>query len=203
MTSQGYFLCQVCRRDVLQVTIDEAARLAGVNSVTVNMWASSGRIHVNLASGGRLRICRESLSNSGHSAAGRIPKARVSLRVRLAVRIIEDQSSCADITLMKIAQQLNVSIWHLARLFKKNVGMSFREYLRTTRLKKAEELLRSSGLSIKEVAAAVGYKHVSDFDHHFKSGYGMTPGEYRHLHLERGGIDAEQLLPTNSKSSQL
>lgn len=184
MPSQGYYLCQVCRREVLQVTVGEAARLAGVNLVTVHMWASSGRVHVNLTHSGRLRICRESLSNSGHSAVKRTPAARLTMRIILAAKLIEEQSSCADITLVKIAEQLDVSIWYLARLFKKNVGMSFREYLRTIRLKKAEELLHSSRLSIKEVAAAVGYKHVSDFDHHFKSSYGMTPGEYRHLHLK-------------------
>ncbi len=56
---------------------------------------------------------------------------------------------------------------------------SLKEYLRDLRLKKAVLLLQDPTLSIKEIAAAVGYKYVSDFDHHFKSTYGMRPGEYR------------------------
>lgn len=199
MSSQGYLLCQLCRREVLQVTVEVAARLTGVSSRTIHMWASSGKVHVNLTPGGHLRVCYESLPPPAELPAA---VSRINLRIRLAARLIDEQATCVDITLKKIAGQLDISIWHLARLFKKNMGVSFREYLRTIRLKKAEELLCSSGLSIKQVAAAVGYKYVSDFDHHFKMSYGLTPGEYRHLHAGRVPAGARQQLPTNSNYSQ-
>jgi hypothetical protein len=47
------------------------------------------------------------------------------------------------------------------------------------RMRKAAELLSATDLSIKEIAADVGYKHVSDFCHHFKQVYGLASSEYR------------------------
>ena len=53
--------------------------------------------------------------------------------------------------------------------------MGFREYVRNVRLRHACRLLESSNLSIKEIAAAVGYVHLSDFYHHFKQAFGASP----------------------------
>jgi len=80
------------------------------------------------------------------------------------------------------------SVGSLSRLFKKETGVSFRQHVREVRMRKAEEMLRRTLLSIKEIAAEVGYKHVSDFDHHFKEVYGMTPREYR----EAGSTEAAE-----------
>jgi two-component system response regulator YesN len=100
-------------------------------------------------------------------------------RIRLVRRLIEEQYSDTNLHVGNLAQQVGLSSRHLSRLFKKNIGIGFREYLRTVRMNKAEELLKTTCLSIKQVAAAVGYKYVSDFDQHFKMDYGLKPGEFR------------------------
>jgi transcriptional regulator GlxA family with amidase domain len=86
------------------------------------------------------------------------------------------------LSLVRLAKELNVSIWHLGRLFKESTGMGFRRYLRSVRMFRAKELLSTTFLSIKEVAIQVGYKHMSDFDHHFKHDHGRRPTEHRNLH---------------------
>jgi two-component system response regulator YesN len=95
--------------------------------------------------------------------------------------LIEEQFQDKNLTLDKLSKQLGVSLSHLARLFKKELRVSFRQHLRAVRMKQAGVLLRRSLLSIKEVAASVGYKHVSDFDHHFNMTYGMRPSVYRRV----------------------
>ena len=53
------------------------------------------------------------------------------------------------------------------------------QYLRELRMRHAELLLRSTFLSVKEIAFVIGVKHVSSFVHAFKREHGLTPGEFR------------------------
>lgn len=57
--------------------------------------------------------------------------------------------------------------------------MSFRSYLRRTRLRHALELLAATDISIGEVAVRVGYREASQFTKAFKRTYGVTPSEAR------------------------
>lgn len=183
MPSSGYFQCPICCCDVVMVPVKKAAGIVGVSNSTIYLWARQERIHVNRIAGGQIRICQPSLVTTSQNVNGSASIPPTDVRIKLAIKIIDEQYSHADPTLGKLAKQLGLSIYYLARLFKKNAGLGFREYLRKLRLKKAEELLQVTALSIKEVAAAIGYKHVSDFDHHFKAAYGMRPSEYRRFHL--------------------
>ena len=53
------------------------------------------------------------------------------------------------------------------------------ELLRTTRLKRAYELLLTTDKSVSEVAYAVGFSAPSYFTKCFKDEYGMVPGEVK------------------------
>jgi AraC-like DNA-binding protein len=161
------------------VNIATAAQIARVNHRTISLWARQGRIHVNKTTGEEVRICKASLSLVAKYVIKPLGSGSIDGRIKLVIRLVHEQYERDDPTLSKLARQAGLSIWYLARLFKKNTGISFGEYLRDLRLKKAALLLQNPTLSIKEIAAAVGYKYVSDFDHHFKSTFGMCPSEYR------------------------
>jgi AraC-like DNA-binding protein len=62
-------------------------------------------------------------------------------------------------------------------------GQSTHEFLRTQRLKRAEQLLRHRCGNISEIGYEVGFANPSHFGHAFKEQYGMTPSEY----LEKQG----------------
>lgn len=68
---------------------------------------------------------------------------------------------------------------YLARLFKKETGVSLNDYIRTQRLKRAEKLLTSTTHSIIEIATEVGFKNVTYFNKVFKAAYCATPTDYR------------------------
>ena len=57
--------------------------------------------------------------------------------------------------------------------------MSIGEYLKNLRMQKAGELLETTSLNVKEVAAAVGMRDQSHFVRAFKKSYGLTPSQYR------------------------
>jgi AraC-like DNA-binding protein len=100
-------------------------------------------------------------------------------RVRRTVEIIDRICSNSELGLAEVAARAHLSPAYLSRLLKKHTGLGFLEHLRTIRLMKAAHLLTATSLIVKEIATEVGYKHVSDFDRHFKHRFGVTPGEWR------------------------
>lgn len=68
---------------------------------------------------------------------------------------------------------------YLARLFKKETGMSLGEYLLRKRIKKARELLTKTDLPVNTIAMKVGYMNFAYFTKLFREESGITPTEYR------------------------
>jgi len=78
-----------------------------------------------------------------------------------------------------LSKSVSLSPTRLRQLFKNETGRSPMRYLRDLRMRRAERLLRSTFLSVKEVAFVSGLKHVSSFVHSFKRRHGVTPSEFR------------------------
>ena len=90
----------------------------------------------------------------------------------------ESHTSLAD-----LAALCGVSIYHFARSFSAQLGRAPFEYQRAVRLEKARELLRESDLAIEAVGIAVGIDSASNFARLFRRTVGLSPSEYRKLHL--------------------
>ena len=81
---------------------------------------------------------------------------------------------------LRMAEQCHVSLRHLERRFKLEVGFTPRVWLKRQRLKTA--LVRLQGTaSIKEIAYGLRYCQVSHFCRDFKLQFKMTPSEFRRL----------------------
>ena len=86
-----------------------------------------------------------------------------------------------EIQLGDLALVAHVSPSYLSVRFKKEMGISFTEYLVTYRVNKARELLANSSAPYKEIAQAVGYTDYVQFSKMFKKRTGLTPGEYHKI----------------------
>lgn len=84
-----------------------------------------------------------------------------------------------DLSLSSFAEEFNVTIAYLSRLFKEHYKMNFKDYLTYTRMKKAKILLKTTKLSIKEISVKVGYDTPNSFNRMFKKVEGITPSTYR------------------------
>ncbi len=84
-----------------------------------------------------------------------------------------------DISLEYIAEKLYISPSYLSRLFKKEIGKTFIEFLKEYRLKKACELLKNTNLRVTEISKMVGYDSSSYFNTIFHKFYNTTPAQYR------------------------
>jgi transcriptional regulator GlxA family with amidase domain len=99
-------------------------------------------------------------------------------RVTLALNLMEQQFT-RRLSITSLARQLGCSPSALRSLFKRDVGMSPRRYLKALRLTTAAELLTTGEMSVKEVAAATGCGDVSHFVRDFEAHYGRSPRNYR------------------------
>lgn len=68
---------------------------------------------------------------------------------------------------------------YCCQLFKQVLGKTFSEYVTDLRIKRACELLKSTDMSIEEVATKVGYLDYYYFNKVFKKQCGITPTKYR------------------------
>ena len=83
------------------------------------------------------------------------------------------------ITLAEIARAEFVSEPWLSRLFHKEVGMSFMQYITRLRLEKAADALRQSRQPLHQIALANGFASTRMMSDLFRRRYGMTPREFR------------------------
>ena len=85
-----------------------------------------------------------------------------------------------NVTLQDVASCCFVSREHLSRMFKKETGFGFNEYLNIYRLKKANAmLLETPKRKIAEVASHCGFGDSNYFSKQYKKMYGISPTETR------------------------
>lgn len=100
------------------------------------------------------------------------------------LKYIEDNYS-GHLSLQELAGVALLSPNHLCKVFKDLTGTTMSEYIQKLRLNKACELLRSSALSLQEIAGEVGYRDVGYLRRVFKKELGQTPSEYRRSFIVR------------------
>ncbi len=86
-----------------------------------------------------------------------------------------------DFTLIELARLCNSSVFHFARSFSARTGSAPFRLQRTLRLRKAQELVLETDLSVGEVAIAVGLENLTHFSRVFRAQFGSSPREYRRL----------------------
>lgn len=121
-------------------------------------------------------LCRH-LSMTSHALSAREQAA--AERIKAMLRFIQEHFS-EELTLEQIAASASVSESSCLRCFRQMLGTTPIQYLRHFRLEKAAELLRSTGQTAGEAAAACGFSDLSYFTRLFREAKGVTPGEYRH-----------------------
>ena len=97
------------------------------------------------------------------------------------VRYIK-QNYMNDIKLAAVAKMKSVSAEHLSRTFKSSTGLGFNEYVTLLRLRKAEEMIKTSpDKTISEIAYECGFNDGNYFSYKFRKMYGMSPIQHRNM----------------------
>lgn len=85
----------------------------------------------------------------------------------------------SEIKLENAASAAGFSIYHFARFFKQNMGMTFVQYLNNFKITKAEWLLMNEETTITDIAFRSGFNSVKTFNRVFKQISGNSPTEYK------------------------
>ncbi|MFD0710381.1 AraC family transcriptional regulator [Paenibacillus sp. GCM10027626] len=84
-----------------------------------------------------------------------------------------------EVTLESMAAHLHLHPNYFIKYFKKHFGLSPLKYVSRKKMEKAKQLLKTTSLSIKEIAAHIGFDDANHFSKTFRREIGYSPSEYR------------------------
>lgn len=95
-----------------------------------------------------------------------------------AIAYINDHPA-ETVTMKDMAELCHLSPSYFSRLFSRELGETFVNYVNRGKIERAKKLLRESSMSVSQIAADAGYIDTSHFIQLFKRFEGVTPTMYR------------------------
>ncbi len=132
----------------------------------------------NASQVGELQLLLHEVATNVVNRINRYNKKSINQILQNAIDYIGENYNMS-ISLNELAEHTYVSTYYLSRMFKKELGKNFIEYLNEVRIQKAKELLRSSQYKTYEVAELVGIQDPHYFSKIFKKYVNMTPTDYK------------------------
>jgi two-component system, response regulator YesN len=114
--------------------------------------------------------------------------SNTELIIKRANKYIEE-NYMDDLTLEKVAEVVFLSPVYLSKVYKKNMGINFIDYITKIRIERSKELLSNKKLKVYEISNLVGYKNLKYFYKIFKNYTGYTPNTYREMLMKCKSIN--------------
>lgn len=116
--------------------------------------------------------------------AGVTPTCAGRLSTRQVQVVIDHMRSqlALDVRLEDLAGLVHLSRYHFLRKFHATTGMTPHRYLVRLRVERGAQLLRTTRLTVLDVASRCGYASPGRFSDAFRRHHGLTPGAYRTAH---------------------
>ncbi|MFC3344674.1 helix-turn-helix domain-containing protein [Paenibacillus abyssi] len=92
-----------------------------------------------------------------------------------------------DLSLESCAARMNFHPSYISRVFKKDMNLSFSDYLAQYRLEMTKKWLRETDMKVSEIAERLHYNSSASFIRYFRNMEGMTPGQYKKSHASIKG----------------
>ncbi|WLG96791.1 helix-turn-helix domain-containing protein [Pseudomonas sp. FP198] len=109
--------------------------------------------------------------------------------LRAAMRLIENQLDDMP-SLGILAQKVGTHEKRLSAIFREHLGMTVFAYIRDARLRRGQDLLAESAMSVQDVAELVGFRNACNFTTAFRQRIGMTPSQFRQQTLGLSEIES-------------
>lgn len=130
-------------------------------------WAVVEELHGTPDTGG---VERDPVLGVPYSTFGKLTN-----KILLAVRTDFRES----LTLTSIAQNLEMSSKYIGRVFLRETGLRFTDYLTAYRMIEARRLVVNTGEKVSVIAGMVGYPQLNNFYTHFRQYFGVSPSAMR------------------------
>ena len=106
-------------------------------------------------------------------------ETQYSRLVRDTIAYIEQHCREAELSVTDIAADMHFSAAHLNVLFRKETGVTVKQYISDYRLNLSKKLLCNPHIKVSEIAERCGYSNANYFSKVFRASENMTPVEYR------------------------
>lgn len=93
-----------------------------------------------------------------------------------------------NINVQALAEKYFMNPAYLGRVFRKETGMPYKQYINNLRINEAKMLLRKTDKKIYEVGRQVGFSECKHFIERFIKEVGCSPSEYRNRYMEDGKV---------------
>lgn len=123
-------------------------------------------------------ICGE-FEKGGEYATEAAPQSESLL---VALLLYADKNFTGSCLLRDAVTEIGYDYAYVSKLFKRKVGISFRQYVNGLRIAEGKHLLISTEKSVEEIGEASGFCSLRTFDREFRAQTGMTPTQYRTMH---------------------
>ena len=102
-----------------------------------------------------------------------------------SVRLYLQENYGSPVDFSALAESLGFSAPYLSKLFHEQTGSSPSKYLTDLRMRQAKKLLLDTSLTVREIAARVGYPDPFHFSRSFKNTVGTSPAQFREERTEK------------------
>lgn len=150
------------------------------NELMGRLWESAGAFEIHE----QVMVLVDSVLDTVYADGGRVePKRAASAHRELAesVKIQLHERMAEGPTLAQLARDLFTSPYHLARVFRRQTGVSVHRYLTRLRLRAALEQLRGGEHDLSQLAHRLGFADHSHFTNSFRRELGVAPSRFREL----------------------
>ncbi|MHC4090232.1 MAG: helix-turn-helix transcriptional regulator [Planctomycetota bacterium] len=127
----------------------------------------------------------EAVIDGAYASRGRLPvgmrpeTARVHRQIADAAKIVLAQRFRERLALSDVAGAVHCSPYHLARLFRRNVGSAIHHYRNRLRLRASLEPLADGADNLTDLALHLGYSSHAHFSDAFSREFAITPSQFR------------------------
>ena len=97
----------------------------------------------------------------------------------IAIRRYINEHLESELDLDSLAEIHSISKYHLIRLFKRYHGITPKQYIISSRLNKAKDMLHNPDLRISDIAYECGFEDPANFSKSFVSMFGLSPSQYK------------------------
>jgi AraC-like DNA-binding protein len=101
-------------------------------------------------------------------------------------RDLADREYSEEVDLDRLAAAAGLSKYHFLRLFRATYGRTPAQYVSERRIERAQDLLRSTNLTVTEVCTAVGFSSLGSFSSRFRALVGESPRDFQRRYAVTG-----------------
>lgn len=151
-----------------QAVFEELEHLKGPEQGRYCVWKAAELLYL---------LCQHSPLLSGAVPAAPV-SGRMARRVR-DMRAYMEGHLQEKLTIPEVCRRFYLSPTSFKKYFRAMYGQSVHRWLQHQRLERAAQLLRTTRLSVLQIAQSVGYSALSQFNAAFKQHFHLTPRQYR------------------------